>query len=33
VSTFKVSSLGSLMASANRALLNDILTLYNVDLI
>jgi hypothetical protein len=32
-STFKVSSLGSLMAPANRALLNDILTLYNVDLI
>ena len=28
VSTFKVSSLGSLMASANRALLSDILTLY-----
>jgi len=32
-STFTVSSLGSLMAPANRALLNDILTLYNVDLI
>jgi hypothetical protein len=32
-STFKVASLGSLMALANRPLLNDILTLYNVDLI
>jgi len=32
-STFKVGSLGSLMAPANRSLLNDILTLYNVDLI
>jgi hypothetical protein len=32
-STFKVSSLGSLVAPANIALLNDILTLYKVDLI
>ena len=32
-STFVVRSLGSLMATANRSLLNDILTLYNVDLI
>jgi len=32
-STFKVSSLGSLMAPANRALLNDILTLYQVALL
>jgi len=28
VSSFKVGSLGSLMAPANRSLLNDILTLY-----
>jgi hypothetical protein len=33
LSTFEVSSLGSLMAPANRSLLNDILALYNVDLI
>jgi hypothetical protein len=32
-STFKMGSLGSLMAPANRTLLNDILTLYKVDLI
>jgi hypothetical protein len=32
-STFKVGSLGSLMAPTNRPLLNGILTLYNVDLI
>ena len=33
VSTFKVISLGSLMAPANRALLNDILTVYQVQLL
>jgi hypothetical protein len=32
-STFKVGSLGSLMAPANRSLLNDILTLYKVELL
>jgi hypothetical protein len=32
-STFKVGSLGSLLAPSNRALLNEILTLYCVDLI
>lgn len=32
-STFKVGSLGSLMAPANRALLNKILTLYHVELL
>jgi|SRR5271163_850849 len=32
-STFTVSSMGSLMDHTNRALLNDILALYNVDLI
>jgi hypothetical protein len=32
-STFKVGSLGSLMAPANRTLLNDILTLYKVELL
>jgi hypothetical protein len=32
-STFHVGSLGSLMASANRALLNDFLTLYHVELL
>jgi hypothetical protein len=32
-STFKVGSLGSLMGPANRALLNDILTLYQVELL
>lgn len=32
-STFRVTSMGSLMASSNRALLNQILTDYNVDLI
>jgi hypothetical protein len=31
--TFKVGSLGSLMAPANRPLLNDILRLYNVELL
>jgi hypothetical protein len=31
--TFKVGSLGSLMAPANRALLNDILRLYHVELL
>jgi len=33
VSSFKVGSLGSLMAPANRSLLNDILTLYKVELL
>lgn len=33
VVSFKVSSLGSLMAAVNRALLNDILTLYKVELL
>jgi hypothetical protein len=32
-SSFKVGSLGSLMAPANRSLLNDILTLYKVELL
>jgi hypothetical protein len=32
-STFKIKVLGSLMAPANRSLLNEILTIYNVDLI
>jgi hypothetical protein len=32
-STFEVGSLGSLMAPANRALLNDILRLYHVELL
>lgn len=32
-STFKTGSLGSLMAPGNRALLNDILTLYHVELL
>jgi hypothetical protein len=32
-STFKVDSLGSLMAPANRALLSDILRLYHVELL
>jgi hypothetical protein len=33
VSSFKATSLGSLMAPANRALLNDILTVYRVQLL
>ena len=32
-STFKLGTLGSLMAPANRSLLNDILTLYKVELL
>lgn len=32
-SSFKVGTIGSLMASANRSLLNDILTLYKVELL
>ena len=32
-STFKIGSLGSLMAPGNRALLNDILSLYQVELL
>jgi len=32
-SSFKIGSLGSLMSPANRPLLNDILTLYKVDLL